>query len=76
MKLAPDETIVAAIPELRHGPGWSNRPIEVHIVSLQRKSHRVVYIQPDKQTAVMQAMFSTLRAAHYMMLSEVEKQIK
>lgn len=53
----PDEYVLAVVPEFASGPGWSNAPLSVHIVTRDWKL-RTVCIQPYEQTPEMRAMFA------------------
>lgn len=58
IKLAQHEYIVAVTPEHASGPGWSNRPLWVHIVDHATKQYRCECIQPEDQTAEQHALFA------------------
>ena len=72
VKLNRHESIVAVIPEYVSGPGWSNRPLWVHIVNHANNNYRCECLQPDEQTTEQRILFPVLAAAHNAMLAQVE----
>lgn len=71
IKLEADESIIAAVPKICNGPGWTNTPIIVYILNTVTCKCRDVYIQPQDQTAAMQLLFCGCQAAHNAMLNAV-----
>lgn len=55
--LEADEQIVAVVPEIAAGPGWSNMPVWVHIVGQSGQRYRCECLQPQEQSQEMLAMF-------------------
>ena len=55
--LRPGEHIAAVVPEYVSGPGWSNRPLWVHIHNNGAGTFRTECIQPDEQTPEQQLLF-------------------
>lgn len=70
LKLAPREKVLTAFAEGASGPGWSNRPIWVVIVS-PTDGIRVECIQPEGHTAAMIALYEVNESAHAAMVRAV-----
>ncbi len=73
IQLSRTEMVLAVVPEYCAGPGWSNRPVWVHIVDNADGRVRSECIQPDQQTPGMFAAFEVCNAAHRLRLGEAEK---
>jgi hypothetical protein len=72
IRLGKHERIIAVTPEYASGPGWTNRPLWVHIVNYTDKTYRCECLQPEEQTEPMHALFSVGAAAHQSLLGWVE----
>lgn len=57
IKLNYGERVVAVVPELCHGPGWSNSPTWVFIATNDGRLRREC-IQPDERTLELHTLFA------------------
>lgn len=73
--LKPRERVLTAFAERASGPGWSNRPLWIVIVS-PTDGIRVECIQPDDHTPAMIALYDVSEAAHSAMMRAVEAVIR
>ena len=57
IELHRGERIVAVVPDLCSGPGWSNAPVWVHVATIDGRL-RTECLQPDEQTPEMHTLFT------------------
>ena len=75
MKIDP-ETILAVVPEYCSGPGWANTPLWIYWRDPGGGEIHQECLQPEEQTGDMRGMFSTLAAAHTVMLRVVSAALR
>lgn len=64
LTLAATEDVIAAVPEMVAGPGWSNAPLWVYIKNHATNELREECIQPEERTPEMHALFHVGWAVH------------
>jgi len=72
VQLARHEEIVAVVPQFAAGPGWTNRPLWLHIINHVDGRYRCECIQPEDQTSTQHVLFPVLAAAHAAMLAQIK----
>lgn len=67
IELNKGERIIAAVPELCSGPGWTREVVWVYIVDADGRL-REESIQPEERTPAMEALFRPAAAMHHALL--------
>jgi hypothetical protein len=57
LTLSSAEEVIAVVPEMVAGPGWSNAPVWVYIKNHATNELREECIQPEERTREMDTLF-------------------
>jgi len=72
IKLKAHERVIAVVPEYANGPGWSNRPVWVHIVDYSDHSYRAECLQPEEQPEPLRVLFGIGARVHEDLMAWIE----
>lgn len=70
LQLQKGEMILAVVPKLASGPGWSNEPTFVYILTLTGKI-REECIQPDEASPKLLTLFRPAAVMHEELLKAI-----
>lgn len=71
LELNQHERIIAVVPEICAGPGWSNQPVWVYIQDSQHSRLRTACLQPEQQTREMRQLFGLGALLHTQLVAAV-----